>query len=154
SHRVLVDANGVPLAELDHLVLDLDPRGSAHDDVDLLLVLVLVAERDPEAWIELHQAQTESLAVERGAREAGLKCVRHVEPRRGVLDVPQVLLRVPAHADDSVRTTTIGNRFSAETEARATRAPARARGARDRRAARRSRNPLSPRPTRPRAALP
>ena len=48
SHRVLVEADRVPLADIDDLVADLDPAGAADDDVDLLLRDVLVPERDAE----------------------------------------------------------------------------------------------------------
>src|SRR5215203_4281471 len=43
AHRVLVEPDRIPLAELDDLAVDLDPGGAADDDVDLLLALVLVS---------------------------------------------------------------------------------------------------------------
>ena len=59
-------------ADLDDLVLDLDPRRAAHDDVDLLLPLVLVPERDAEVRVELHVAEAEAFALDRPAAESRL----------------------------------------------------------------------------------
>src|SRR5205823_6066575 len=95
-HRVLVEADRVPLAELDDLVLDLDARRPADDDVDLLLALVLVAERDAEPGRERDQAQAERLAADGRPGEAGLELRRHAELRRLVLHLTEVLLRVSA----------------------------------------------------------
>src|SRR6266540_6783391 len=88
-HRVLVESDRIPLAELDNFLLDLDPCGTANDDVDLLLPLVLVTERDPEAGRELHQAQAECLAAERTTGETSLELCRHPEVRRLVLELPE-----------------------------------------------------------------
>ena len=63
AHRALREADRVPLGEFDDLVLDLDAGGAADDDVDLLLGLVLVAERDPEPGLEREEAQPERLAA-------------------------------------------------------------------------------------------
>src|SRR6266540_6088262 len=98
-----VESDGVPLAELDDFLLDLDPCGTANDDVDLLLPLVLVTERDAEAGRELHQAQAERLAAERPTGEASLELCRHPEVRCLVLDLPEVLLRIAAHLSDPDR---------------------------------------------------
>src|SRR5918995_1434050 len=110
AHRVLVEADRVPLAQLDDLVLDLDPCGTANDDVDLLLPFVLVTERNAEVRLERHQAEAEILAFELPAAEASLHLVGHVELRRCVLDVfPQIFLRVSAHVLDSRRDSTVGS---------------------------------------------
>jgi len=87
----------IALGDLDDLVVDLDPPGPANHDVDLFLSGVLVPERDPEAWVELHEAQAERLASERRAAEASLQLRRQVELRRLVLDLSQALLRVSSH---------------------------------------------------------
>src|SRR5262245_65752487 len=43
-HRVLGDADGVPLTQLDNVVVELQPAAAADDHVELLLRPVLVAE--------------------------------------------------------------------------------------------------------------
>src|SRR3954447_5958259 len=96
-HRVLVEPDRVPLAELDDLVSDLHPRGTSDDDVHLLLGLVLVAERDPKCRRQREQAQPERLAADRSPREPRLHLLGHAELRRLVLDLPEVLLRITAH---------------------------------------------------------
>src|SRR5204862_6495148 len=52
SRHGVVDAQGVPLLQLDHLVLHLRAKAAADDDVHLFLVLVLVAERNPEVRLD------------------------------------------------------------------------------------------------------
>src|SRR5436190_4095683 len=73
AHRVLVESDRVPLAELDDLVPDLHPRGTSYDDVNLLLGLVLVAERDAEVRRQRHDAQPERLAAEQPPGAAALQ---------------------------------------------------------------------------------
>src|SRR5204863_4398882 len=96
-HRVTVEANRVPFADLDDLVVDLDPRRATHDDVDLFLCHVLVAERNAEARGERQQAQTERLAADRSPAESRLELGRHPELRRLVLDLSEIRLPV-AHS--------------------------------------------------------
>ena len=94
AHRVLVEADRVPLLELDDLVVDLHAGGAFDDDVDLFLARVFVAEGDPKPRREREQAQAEGLALDRRAGEARLHSGRHVELRRGILDVAEVGLGV------------------------------------------------------------
>src|SRR2546423_1028287 len=87
SAQFTVEANRVPFADLDDLVVDLDPRGAAHDDVDLLLGHVLVAEGNAEARGEGQQAQPERRAADRSPGESRLELRGHPELRRLVLDL-------------------------------------------------------------------
>src|SRR5207247_1901992 len=102
-HRVLGEPDRIPLAELDDVVLDLDPRRAANHDVDLFLPLVLVTEGDAEVRRELHETQAERLAVERPAGKASFELGRHPEVRCLVLNFPEVLLRIGAHSGISDR---------------------------------------------------
>src|SRR5581483_1457195 len=94
SHRVLAEADRVPLLQLDDLVVDLHARRAAEADVDLLLVGVLVPARDPEARLEREQAEPERLPLDRAPGESRLHLGGHVELRRRVLDFAEVGLRV------------------------------------------------------------
>src|SRR6476469_2375760 len=89
-HRVLAKADRVPLLELDDLVVDLRARRALDHDVDLFLGRVLVAERNQEARGEREERESERLALDRAAREAGLHLGRHVELRRRILDIPEI----------------------------------------------------------------
>src|SRR5581483_7119729 len=93
-HGFLAEADRVPLLQLDDLVVDLHAGRAADDDVDLLLVGVLVAERDPEARLEREQAEPERLALDCVPGEPRLHLGRHVELRRRVLYFAEVGLRV------------------------------------------------------------
>src|SRR6185503_11883999 len=93
-HRVLAEADRVPFAELDDLFVDLHERRALDHDVDLFLGRVLAAERDPEAGFELEEREPECLALDRGAREAGLHLGWHVELRRRILDGSEICLGV------------------------------------------------------------
>src|SRR2546421_3981810 len=86
------DAHGVPLFELDDLVVDLHPPASAQDHVHLLLLLVRVAVRKAVAGWDALVAQAGLLELERVGRRAELQVRRAVEPGA---EVRQVLLEVP-----------------------------------------------------------
>ena len=90
--------HGVELAELEHVVADLDPRAAADHDVDLLLVLVAVAERDAEARREPEVGQAGAFEAQRPAGEPRLHLAGHSELRRHVVDVRKALVCVVAHA--------------------------------------------------------
>src|SRR5205807_5395181 len=92
SPRTGRDAHGVPLFELDDLVVDLHPPASAQDHVHLLLLLVRVAVRKAVAGWDALVAQAGLLELERVGRRAELQVRRAVKPRPAV---PQVLLDVP-----------------------------------------------------------
>src|SRR5262249_53157138 len=64
------DAHGVPGAELEDVVLELDPGVAVDDDVDLLLLGVAVAEGDAVARRDLEVAQARVLELQRLAGEA------------------------------------------------------------------------------------
>src|SRR4051812_7720759 len=86
------DAHRVPLLELDDLVVELHPPAAAHDDVDLLLLVVRMAVREAVAGRDALVAQAGLLELERLGRQPELEVRRTVEPGADVL---QVLLEVP-----------------------------------------------------------
>src|SRR5207248_92088 len=86
------DAHGIPLLELDDLVVELHPPAPPQDHVPLLLLLVRVAVRKAIAGRDALVAQAGSLELERLCRQAELQVRRAVEPRP---DVIQILLEVP-----------------------------------------------------------
>src|SRR5437762_9599948 len=92
SPRTGRDAHGVPLLELDDLVVELHPPAPAQDHVHLLLLLVRVAVRKAIAGRDALVAQAGLLDFERIGRQAELQVRRAVEPGSEVL---QVLLEVP-----------------------------------------------------------
>src|SRR5437762_7061216 len=81
------DAHGVPLLELDDLVVELHPPAPAQDDVHLLLRLVRVAVRKAIAGRDALVAQAGSLEFERIGRQAELQVRRAVEVGPDVLQV-------------------------------------------------------------------
>src|SRR5918996_5924801 len=91
SPRTGRDAHGVPLLELDGLVVELHPSTPAHDHVHLLLLLVRTAVRKAIARRDALVAQTGLLELERVGRQAELQVRRAVEPGPEVLKVlPEV----------------------------------------------------------------
>src|SRR5947208_3507256 len=64
-HRLLRHAYGVPLLQLEHLIVQLHPRAPADDDEDLLLLVVRVAPGDPEVRREALVADAAALQLER-----------------------------------------------------------------------------------------
>ena len=66
THRMVfvAETDRVPLGDVDDVVLDLDPPGATDDDVDLFLLRVLVAERDPEVRREREEAEAERLSAD------------------------------------------------------------------------------------------
>src|SRR5438105_5015375 len=92
SPRTGRDADGVPLLELDDLVVELHPPAPAQDHVHLLLLLVRVAVRKAIAGRDALVAQAGLLELERLGRQAELQVRRAVEPGP---EVPQVLLEIP-----------------------------------------------------------
>jgi hypothetical protein len=96
-HRVLVDPNGIPRLEVPDLVLDLHPRAAADEDVDLLLVLVLVAERQPESGRHSAIADTRVLEAQRDAGHPELEVRRKAEVRCLIVGVLEVEMGVIAH---------------------------------------------------------
>src|SRR4029077_5222085 len=63
-------ANGIPRHELDDLVIELYPAGTADDDIQLFLLAVTVSHGAPEARPVAEQADAEMLGVEIFPREA------------------------------------------------------------------------------------
>jgi hypothetical protein len=86
------------LADVDDLVVELQLRAPAQEHVDLLLVAVLVAERNPEVRREALVAEPGALPLERLPREPRLEVGREAGRRRRVLDLLlQVRDLVSAH---------------------------------------------------------
>ena len=83
-------ADGVPGAELDDLVVELDARAAGHDDVDLFLVGVAVAEGHAEARRRLEVAEAGVLELQSPAGEARLEVGRVAELGRLVLDLLEI----------------------------------------------------------------
>src|SRR4029450_9979363 len=79
------DAHGVPLLEVDDLVVELHPPAPAPDHVHLLLLLVRVAVRKAIARRDALVAQAGLLERERLGRQAELQVRRAVEPGPEVL---------------------------------------------------------------------
>src|SRR6185437_6437541 len=73
TRRLLRDAYRIPLLQLDDLVLELDPHAPVDDEVDLLLGLVPVAERNPEVRRQSLVADPGVLELERHACHPGLE---------------------------------------------------------------------------------
>jgi hypothetical protein len=96
-----VDADGVPLLQLPDLVAELDPRAAADEDVHLLLVLVLVGERDAVARLDALITEPGVLHPERHTGHASLDVGRQAEVRGLVVDVfLQVDVGVVGHGGD------------------------------------------------------
>src|SRR5215208_7076569 len=87
ARRVLVDAQRVEQAQLHDLVADLRAGATADHDVDLLLRLVRVPERQPIVRPEPLVAETRVLELERHARHSRLEVFLEPEVRRLVFDV-------------------------------------------------------------------
>src|SRR5687767_5492294 len=56
AHGALADSHGVPLLQVEDLVVELDAGAARDEDVDLLLRRVPVSEGNPEVRLELHVA--------------------------------------------------------------------------------------------------
>ena len=78
AHDVRGDADDVPRAEVDDLVVELDPARAADDDVGLLLLAVAMAERRAEAGAVAEVADAEVLGVD---VLAGEPCLEPSGPR-------------------------------------------------------------------------
>src|ERR671915_1115289 len=70
------DAQRVPDADLDHLVIELGPARTGDDDVDLFLLVVPVAPRHARPRLVREAADAELGRLERGPREPPLD--RHI----------------------------------------------------------------------------
>src|ERR1044072_3713218 len=92
SPRAGWDAHHVPLLDRDDLVVELHPPAPAHDHVDLLLLLVRVAEREAIVGRYALVAQAALLELKRLACVAKLKVRRAVEVGPEIL---QILLEAP-----------------------------------------------------------
>src|SRR4051794_8722641 len=95
-----LNVDGVELVDVDDLVVELHPAGAVEDDVDLLGLLVAVAERLSLVRAQPLVAEARALEPELLAREAGLARLPQTRLGRHVLDVAQVADRV-AHARES-----------------------------------------------------
>ena len=102
-HRVFVDANRIPLLEVFDLVLDLHPRTAADEDVNLLLVLVLMAEGQSETWRYPAVAEPRLFEPQRNARHAELEIGREAEIGRLIVGVLEIEMCVVAHGCDCNR---------------------------------------------------
>src|SRR5207248_5727067 len=85
--HVWADPEDVPLLQVVHLVVELDPARALRDHVDLLLCRVLVPERLAHPGRQLLDADAADLATEMAPREANVHALRHLELRGDVLDV-------------------------------------------------------------------
>src|SRR5215211_8258115 len=92
----------VPLLHVHDFVVQLQPPAAPHHDVQLLLLLVAVAERLAEVGRVTLVADSRLLEPEVPAREPRLDIRRVPELRRLVLDVHQVDDRVARHSDVSI----------------------------------------------------
>jgi hypothetical protein len=92
SPRTGRDAHGVPLPDLDDLVVELHPSAPAHDHVYLLLLFVRVAVRKAIARRHPLVAEPGLLERKRLGRQAELQVRRAIEPGADIFQVP---LEVP-----------------------------------------------------------
>ena len=92
-----MDANGIPLLELLDLVLDLHPRCPADEDVDLLLVLVLVAEGQTKTGGDAAIAEPRLLEPQGHASHSELEIRRETEVRRLILGILEIEMCEIAH---------------------------------------------------------
>jgi hypothetical protein len=92
-----VDTNRVPLLEVPDLLLDLHPRTAADEDIDLLLVLVFVAERKSEPGRHPAVAEPRLLEPQGNARHPELEIGREAEVRSLILGVLEIEMCVIAH---------------------------------------------------------
>src|SRR5439155_1258692 len=89
------EADDVPPAQLDDLVVELDPAGAVDDDVHLLLLAVVVPHRRADAGPVAEVADAEMLRIDVLAGEPRLHTWRVVAGR--VVDVLEVLDREARH---------------------------------------------------------
>src|SRR5262245_39325139 len=95
----------VPRLELDHLVLELEPRAAREQHVDLFLPFVRVTERHAEVGRHPQEAERRPLGVERPGGNAVLQVGRHAVFPRRVLHVPsEIASREISHVTSSLRT--------------------------------------------------
>src|SRR5436305_7204876 len=92
AHDVRSDAHDVPLAQLDRLIVELDPPRAADHDVGLLLHLVAVPTGDATFRRVAEVADSQLLGIEELAREAPFDSL----DAGRVLDLHQVLDRIVA----------------------------------------------------------
>src|SRR5438105_15817841 len=88
------DADRIERADLDDLVVELDPAGAFQHDVDLLGLVVPVREPLPLAGLDAVVADAGVLGLELARAQARLLELVVTELRIGVLDVGQLLERV------------------------------------------------------------
>src|SRR5439155_463775 len=106
TDRVAMQTHRVPLLELTDLVLDLDPGAAVDEDVDLLLLLVLVPEGDPEPRRHPEIAEPGVLEPEWHAGHASLEIRRQAEVRCLVVDIVfEVDVCVVGHGADCTAAT-------------------------------------------------
>src|SRR6266545_16954 len=104
AHRLLRDTHSVPRLQVEDLVVELQARAPVDDDVDLLLLVVRMSERNAKVRLEPEKADAGVLQLERHARRAVFHVRRHVELRRLILDIfLHVQLRVVGHRTSSSR---------------------------------------------------
>src|SRR5712691_7934385 len=98
AHRLLRDTHRVPWVQLEDLVVELQACAPVDDDVDLLLFVVRMSERNAKVRLEPEKADARVLQLERDSRCAVFHVRRHVELQRLVLDLFfQVQLRIVGH---------------------------------------------------------
>src|SRR2546423_15056572 len=91
------DSDEVTLSELEDLVVELHPARSGNHEVDLFRLYVPVAETLPLAGLEAMVGEAGVRCIEVVAGEARLLAVRDTEPRGGVGDLVDVLVRERRH---------------------------------------------------------
>src|SRR3954463_10700059 len=97
AHRLLRDADRVPLLQVDDLVVELHPCRAADEDEDLLLLVVRMPPGDPEVRRKALVADPRVLELERDAAHPELDVRRKPEALRLVFDLSEVDLRVHGH---------------------------------------------------------
>jgi predicted nucleotidyltransferase len=99
ADRVLADADRVPLPDVPYLIVQLHVPASFDHDVDLFLLLVVVAVREPCVRSQPLVAETERAGPKRVARETRLDVRSEPELLGRIIHIPfQVLDREIAHA--------------------------------------------------------
>src|SRR3954464_7386497 len=75
------DADRVQRRDVAHVVVELDPAAAAHDDIDLLGVLMAMGEALALARLDPMKREADRLAAQVPAREARLLRLREAELR-------------------------------------------------------------------------
>src|SRR6266545_1403138 len=87
AHRLLRDTHSVPRLQVEDVIVELQARAPIDDDVDLLLLVVRMPERNTKVRLEPEKADAGVLQLERDTCRAIFHVRRHVELRSLVLDV-------------------------------------------------------------------